>query len=279
MTTSISSIMELSHQIQQAKDRPEFSKERTHVRIWFRGQSGSGFDLKPRVYRDKIAKTNERERLDTERMLMQDFKLQSGALRDNNATDQELYFLQQHYRMPTRLLDWTTNPLAALFFAVQAPKDDKGKDTDGELFMMDASRFRLDKTGQPRKYKSWDNDREFNNFDDIAEAGHPIFRDAVRIISWFQQSHEQFPDFIIPVRPQYFDIRIGLQRSCFTFHVPKQPVIDTDNNPSLTRFQISKDYKGKIRAELSALGIDAFRVYGDLEHLSETLENAYNLRP
>jgi hypothetical protein len=108
---------------------------------------------------------------------MQDFRLQSLGLRDSKATDEEVYLLQQHYRMPTRLLDWTTSPLAALFFAVQ--------DTDdGELFMMDASKFQLTAgADQPRKHTLFSFNREERYFPGIADTGHLIFRDAVKIMA------------------------------------------------------------------------------------------------
>ena len=51
----------------------------------------------------------------------------------------DVYLLAQHHGLPTRLLDWTTNPLAALYFAVSG--GEKHQEKDGALFAVNPRLF------------------------------------------------------------------------------------------------------------------------------------------
>jgi hypothetical protein len=228
-----------------------------HLRWWFRGQSNAEWDLRPGVYRNGFAK-DEIGRLVKERHLAQDFRVESAGIRSGRETDEEMYFLQQHYRLPTRLLDWTSSPLAALYFAATG-----NVELDGTLFLMDAYQLMPvdDKKSRPRG---------------IATSRHPAFKRALLpIIQW--KDPDAFPDFIIAVRPDHFDRRISLQKSCFTFHGPDHPSLTDTHNRTLCAFRIPFVAKDRLKTELFLLGIDAASIYGDLEGLAVRLKSAYEI--
>jgi hypothetical protein len=225
-----------------------------HVRLWFRGQSIQGWELKPAVYRSGFP-DDEAKKLLTEQHLTQDFRIYAAGLLTGRETDADIYFLQQHYRMPTRLLDWTHSPLAALYFAVT-----KHAELNGELSMVDAYQLAPSQGAEAE-------------FEGIASARNARFRDALRVIFGWKK-FEDLPVYIIPVRPDHFDRRISLQRGCFTFHVPERHALTKGENKTLRRFLIPAVAKNHIEKELRLLGVDEFAVYGDLEHLSRTLRIA-----
>jgi hypothetical protein len=194
-----------------------------------------------------------------ERHLTQDFRVFSASLRSESASDEELYFIQQHYRMPTRLLDWTANPLAALYFAVSQNEDD-----DGEVFFMDA--YQLSVTQGTKA-----------SFEGVATSRNLHFKKAINIISNWMDDATQFPGFILPIRPDHFDQRISRQLAFFTLHVPMRPTLTNAENNTLTSLKISGGKtKRHIRRELALLGVNHFTVFGDLDHLAEWVRDAHD---
>lgn len=106
-------------------------KYRKSSRFKFRGQCDESWELIPKAGRDEFTKVDDEK-------IFGHWKRRAITYIDReNHTDWELLAIAQHTGLPTRLLDWTQNPLVAVFFAVA-----NDLEKDGAVFIYKAN-FRV----------------------------------------------------------------------------------------------------------------------------------------
>jgi hypothetical protein len=93
-----------------------FRKDEQSWWAW-RGQASIDWSLVPRMGRPPNARVSERE-------ILTGFKNRAVTFFESAGYDDwDWLTVAQHYGIPTRLLDWSTSPLTAAFFAVCEPSE------------------------------------------------------------------------------------------------------------------------------------------------------------
>lgn len=216
------------------------------VKLWWRGQADSDWKLTPGIFR--YGKANRESNISVL------FRMKAKARYSNCPTSDDPFpwlFLMQHYRLPTRLLDWTESPLVALYFAVENEKDD---DKDSVIWALQPSLLNSKQVQQNK----------------ILSPGNvevrPLFKEAFKI-------NDNNPDQrIVAILTEQCDIRQLVQQSEFTIHgspVPMENLLG--NEQFLGKILIPSSEKEKFRMMLDHFGLSRSYLFPDLENLSAEL--------
>ena len=244
-------LSDLSHVVLAAREANELFEETT----WWRGHANAEWRLQAQIYREN---PENRDRLsDAETALIGHFvsRAPSRSHRPCPAADDYFgwLFLAQHYGLPTRLLDWTENPLVAAYFAVERP------DVDGCI-------WGLSPTGLNCNLAELDGLAMMQN-----QHAKKIAKNAF--------TRNGLPEPVaIAIDGQEIDPRMLAQMSRFTVHSESTPLDELmypESAKWLCRYIIPKDAKDKISKQLSAFGIRRSNLFPDLVSLATELKSQF----
>lgn len=221
---------------------------------WFRGHADASWTLVPGALRYR---SSQKRALAI--ALLDDFRRcvepKIGALKSGTEDEIRLHWLQlaQHYGMPTRMLDWTTNAAVGLYFACA----DTAR--DGAFFILDP--INLNTTaGQAT--------RVLNAVRDM---------DSIRPYLVLGAEKEASGIPTIAIQPTWNNERVTLQHGCFTLHGSQHFALDVVQAPGLSHIPIHREHKARLRQELSRIGIGEMFIFPEPEHVCNHLKCAHGL--
>lgn len=119
------------------KEFQDWVNDRSRANWLFRGVADAEkHQLIPKIARADFGGYDANQ----EKTVFQNFKRRARQYIDtSNMTEWDWLAVAQHHGLPTRLLDWTSNPLVAAYFAVTSHPEDQ----DGTIYALNTSRYEL----------------------------------------------------------------------------------------------------------------------------------------
>jgi FRG domain len=219
--------------------------------LFYRGVKQDSLDLTPSVYRS--IQGYKAERISE---IFVEFKRKSRFLLDRPKTDWEYYEIMQHHGFPTRLLDWSSGSLIALFFALF----DLSSCNNPSVWVLDPGWLNNWSINKNRVFNTSDRDPFLDDF---------LYDDRLKYLS------------PIAILPSTHNSRILAQKGCFTIHgkskIALNLMLNESDNVKLAKITFDNEHIKHIKRELASTGINHSNIYPDLEGIANELRYEYDI--
>lgn len=231
--------------------------------VWFRGNARAEWNLRPKVFRPEILGRTSKGTFETS--LVRNFQRQAAMRAIATPPDFDYVgwlSLMQHHGLPTRLLDWSTSPLVAAFFASKSEHDRE----DGVVWALDLIRLNQSQLGRQEILTP-----------DAALGQQACYLAFVNgeIEAITRPSEESFRlrSSSVAMEPNESNLRMLLQQARFTIHGDETPLEHEGDAASfLYKIRVPSQAKAEVREKLALCGLRQSTLFPDLDNLAAELQ-------
>lgn len=258
--------------------------------LYFRGCKQHFETITPSIDRDGL--------LESEDLLFREFILRNPDDFQNQRTTFQMLAKMQHYGLPTRLLDISSNPLISLFFAVEEEKEVENVDGEFIIFSipqkyikyydsdtvsvvsniakrpfnkLNVSRISREATKKESK-QQWL--KRFNNIPHIRYLLHEIKDEKPYFAHVIEKDHLES---IWCVKPLLNNRRIIKQDGAFLLfglNGSKKKLADYNPDAFMPKcYRVTN--KANLREQLKLLGVTRDKIYPELDTTAQYLKSVY----
>lgn len=238
--------------------------------LWFRGLKDQSYRLSPTLFRDQYTYKDEAH-------LMNIFRARAVPhIKTLPNSEYEWLFVMQHYGLPTRLLDWSEEPIPALGFALLDKSKIKDEESGEENYLRSAV-YILDPIKLNQKNQLLRESTHIPNIVTLSNSLDTEFAVSEEATPYTIRN-DQFPIAIIgPLNNE----RIVAQKGAFTLF-PKYGVLDDieldregHNDYLKAKIIIPENVIESMLQELKYLGVTKGTLFPSLEETAKQIKSDY----